>query len=287
MEVVAASRVSSRSLGSQPSGALLTLRGFQLQVEQIVASVLGPKGFALGGGQALQVHGLVDRESKDLDHYVATMDEDLFRRAEIDLVRALNAVGLNAEPVARDSWFRQIIITDPHTKDTISIDLGYDYRKHPPVVVQGVGPVLDIQDVVIGKVRALTDRQTERDYIDIDAILSSGRWTVHDLWTELHLIRPEWTIERFAATLRAAQEGDPDEYAALGMTREHVTEMSNRLCAFAGMLQTPRPTAGASPAIRDSLSSLSSATRCDLCGRPLRSPESIARGRGPGCAKKR
>lgn len=51
------------------------LSGLALRVERIIASILGPKGSALGGGYALQAHSIVERTQ-------------LFEDAERDLARA-------------------------------------------------------------------------------------------------------------------------------------------------------------------------------------------------------
>jgi len=47
------------------------LEGFHLRVSQIILKAIEPYGFALGGGYALQVHGVIDRPTKDIDSYVS------------------------------------------------------------------------------------------------------------------------------------------------------------------------------------------------------------------------
>jgi predicted nucleotidyltransferase component of viral defense system len=63
--------------------------------------------------------------------------------------------------------------------------MGVDWRKHPPVQL-AIGPVLDADDAVANKVCALFGRAEVRDYIDVDAVLASGRYTKADR----ALIRP-------------------------------------------------------------------------------------------------
>lgn len=265
---------------------------FQRRVAQILGAALQPYGFALGGGQALQAHEIIDRPSNDLDNYSTSQDPRVFDSAERDLVAALREHGLSTSVVRRDSWFRQIVVTDPDTGEKVGLDLGYDYRKKPPVFVSGIGPVLDIDDVVVGKMRALVDRQAERDYVDTDAILATGRWTISDLYKIVHEIRPELTEDAFLAVLSSAHEGDPDEYAALGLTQTDMLKMFNRLRLAVQQHQqqnptSPTATATLTQAVTASLEGarLGSA-RCSVCGRPLISQESIARGYGPSCAKK-
>jgi hypothetical protein len=65
------------------------LTGFHLRVAKIVLQAVEPYGFALGGGYALQAHGIIDRPSTDIDSYTFRMDEKLFDDAEIAVVGAL------------------------------------------------------------------------------------------------------------------------------------------------------------------------------------------------------
>jgi hypothetical protein len=100
------------------------LEGFHLEVSRIVLRALEPHGFALGGGYALQAHGITDRPSDDLDNYSASLDEAVYDAAEADLVEALNAADFATEVKLSDSWFRQIVVTDPATQTSVSVDLG-------------------------------------------------------------------------------------------------------------------------------------------------------------------
>jgi hypothetical protein len=205
------------------------LEGFHLRVSQIVLRAIEPYGFALGGGYALQAHGIVDRPSKDIDTYTPLMDEKLFDDAEIAIRKALEDDGLNSVVSYRDSWFKALQVFDPATEEAVVVDLGYDYRENEPVLVTNLGPVLDIEDVITGKVRAFWDRQAVRDYIDIDAILQTGRWTPSDLLAALQRIRPEANAEIFAETLRSADTVDNDAYEGYHLDQEEVVRMVARL----------------------------------------------------------
>jgi hypothetical protein len=212
------------------------LEGFHLKVSQIVLEAIKPFGFALGGGYALQAHGIIDRESKDIDSYTATTDVELFDRAEAAVTKALKKEGYSVIPGHIDSWFRELIVTDKATNDAVGIDLGYDYRKNEPVIIAGIGPVLDIEDVITGKVRAFWDRQAARDYLDIDAILASRRWSAVDLFAKLKEPRPEATLEAFAAKLGEANI-DAAVYAEYGLSLAEVEGLCTRLSEAAASLQ--------------------------------------------------
>ncbi|WP_197038619.1 nucleotidyl transferase AbiEii/AbiGii toxin family protein [Herbidospora cretacea] len=65
---------------------------------------------------------------------------------------------------------------DPDTDQTSKVELAADLRAHPPVTME-IGPVVHLDDVAGGKVEALFSRAEVRDFIDVDAFLSSGRFT--------------------------------------------------------------------------------------------------------------
>lgn len=168
-----------------------------------------------------------------------TMDPSVFERAEHALCDHLRADGLTAEVVHRDSWFRAIIVTGEGEDDQVTVDLGYDYRANPPVRVDGIGPVLDVEDVVTGKVRAFYDRGVERDYSDIDSILTSERWTVADLYDKATGLFPGITREEFADRLNKADTLDPDEYAAIGISPTDLIALQRRLTAAGKTVTDP------------------------------------------------
>lgn len=91
------------------------LEGFHLEIAQIAMRVLEPRGFALGGGCALQAHGVTERPSKDLDSYSQSQEASDYQIGEESLVRALEKAGYECKVERRDSWFRQITVTNPES----------------------------------------------------------------------------------------------------------------------------------------------------------------------------
>jgi len=162
--------------------------------------------------------------------------------------QALNAAGLTVDLIHSDSWFRAFRVTDPAAEQSVAVDLGYDYRKEQPVVIANIGPVIGLGDVVVGKVRALWDRQAARDYLDIDAILATGRWTVLDLRAILTEIRPEATDATFAQILREAGDVDPKEYAEYGRSPSDLTALALHLDQHARLLDAGLLSANRRPA---------------------------------------
>lgn len=73
-------RHAASTFSSRRKSCLRGVVGPGLRVARILGAAIGDDGFALGGGYALQAHGIVDRPSKDLDSYAAAMDVDMFAR---------------------------------------------------------------------------------------------------------------------------------------------------------------------------------------------------------------
>lgn len=258
----------------------MPLTGFHLHVARIVGAAVNQLGFALGGGYALQVHGISDRPSEDIDTYVNSMNVELFERAERGVCDQLRNEGLDAEVVRSDSWFRGISVHNKAQGTDVVVDLGYDYRSGAPIQVAGVGAVLAVDDVVTSKVRAFVERGAARDYSDIDNILAVGGWTVDDLADRATNLFPHLPDDVFMQRLRGASEKKSIEFAVLGVDAHDLAALDRRLTAAASRIDTGGRSESADPATRTEHAT------CAVCGRPLTSAQSIVRGTGPTCAKK-
>jgi Nucleotidyl transferase AbiEii toxin, Type IV TA system len=199
---------------------------------------LDQEDFALGGGYALQAHGIVDRPSDDLDAYAPVMEVPTFEHAEELILAAAAADGLEAEIGKSDSYFRQVFVRDPSTGERVVVDLGYDLRTEAAVTISGVGHVISIDDAVGSKARALNDRRAARDYVDLDRVLQRPDWNAERLWEVFSRFRLA-KREEFAADLRAGHEQDPDDYLAYGLTLGEMDAMFERLDKTALLILSP------------------------------------------------
>jgi len=146
-------------------------------------------GFCLAGGYAVQAHGLVQRRSEDVDLFTTMAAQHDFGRAVDAVLAGLRAGGLTAEVTRRADTFARLRVGDPASEETANLDLGVDWRAHPPARL-AIGPVLHVDDAVGNKVGALFSRAEVRDYVDVYGIVRSGRYDS-------------------AALLRLAAEHDP------------------------------------------------------------------------------
>jgi hypothetical protein len=212
------------------------------KVAAIALSAAAKHGFALGGGNALIAHGVVER---------ATEDVDLFTDHEHGVVAAAGAVeaALSAAGFETDrqdmmagltEMFDEIgdglaewLVTAPDGQQML-LQMAYFDRGHQPVLME-FGPVLNLDDVLGGKVCALASRAVERDYIDVAAALSHG-YSVAQLVGFATALDPGLTSEDFADAGRRLDRLDDERFARYGLTPQDVTLVRER---FANWPRSP------------------------------------------------
>ena len=137
-------------------------------------------GFVLAGGYALSANGFGDRPSMDVDFFTKDLSPENFAQAVDELTIAYEGQGLIVNVLNRTPLFVNFDVLDPITGESSELQLGWDYREFPPVCLD-IGPVLDERDAVANKMTALYSRGEVRDFIDIYAVITSGRFTQEDV----------------------------------------------------------------------------------------------------------
>jgi hypothetical protein len=106
-----------------------------------------------------------------------------------------------------------------------------DWRAQPPVMMD-IGPVLHPDDVVAGKMSALYSRAEPRDFLDVDAAITTGRYTRARL-CELAQQADDGFDPHVLAELFSVLERYPDRrFAAYGADADHVAAMRARFGAW-------------------------------------------------------
>lgn len=82
-----------------------------------------------------------------------------------------------------------------------------------------IGPVLHPDHVMAGKMDALYNRAAARDFLDIDAAISSGRYTLEHLCKLAHDADAGFDRQLFAAVLGRIGDKDFTEYAISTLPR--------------------------------------------------------------------
>lgn len=193
-------------------------------------------GFCLAGGYAVQAHGFVERPSEDVDLFTTASDEGRFPDAVSAVVRALERDGLLVSATVSNAAFARLQVTDPASGAAAKVELSIDWRAHPPTTL-AIGPVLHPDDAVANKVCALYSRAQARDYIDVAAVLRSGRYTGAELLELAGSHDAGFDTAWFGAALRAIDRLPPAEFTAYGLTDEEVRVVVDDMKAWADQIQ--------------------------------------------------
>jgi len=150
---------------------------FQHRVAGIALGACRDHGFALAGGQALIVHGIVNRATEDID--IFTNEPDGVQRASAAVSAALVAAGYAVHTVSDMAELDEMFAGFGDDLAELEISEGAHivrlqlarFDRHRAPVIMEIGPVLHIDDVLGSKVAAMATRAEPRDYIDVAAAL--------------------------------------------------------------------------------------------------------------------
>lgn len=208
----------------------------QREVAALLLSVIGEDGFVLAGAGAIREHSLTDRPTEDIDLFgmPLTSAEQFAGTVE----RAESALAETGYEVLRARSFAQFarLHVSRDGADLLSVDLALNWRADAPVRMS-VGPVLSESDAIAGKLSAVYSRGEVRDFLDLDAIRSTGRYSDTEL---LDLGREHddgFDVAMFAAQLSRVITFLPGEAAMYGITAENFTDTQHRLIAWATELR--------------------------------------------------
>ena len=150
------------------------------RIARIALAAGGRYGLALAGGYAVSAHGMGSRPSGDVDLFTSWQRRGEFPELAAAVIAALEAAGYKASVIMSAETFTRLILTDPADGSEEKVELSVDWRAHEPVQLD-VGPVLHADDAVANKVCALFGRALPRDFLDVDAAITSGRYTREQL----------------------------------------------------------------------------------------------------------
>ncbi|MEU3407685.1 nucleotidyl transferase AbiEii/AbiGii toxin family protein [Streptomyces sp. NPDC006670] len=192
----------------------MKLSGLHRRLLAAVIDIGSPYPLVLAGGYAVQAHGLVERVSQDLD--VATENPAPMADIAAGLERGLTARGWRVEVIGVDPLSARLVVTDPDTGERCEVDILKEHFWTPPARTE-YGPVLALDSVIGTKVRALADRGSPRDLIDVHA--ASQHRTLNELERlgERHA-RDEFRLTDLRDRLAGAEWTDDEEFAAYGLT---------------------------------------------------------------------
>jgi hypothetical protein len=207
------------------------------EVAAIALRAAAPHGFALGGGNALIAHGIIQRPTQDVDVF---SDVPGGVEAAADAVEAaLRAAGLGTQRWDKTGGLAEIfdgmadglaewIITAPGGEQMM-LQMAYFERTRRPVIMD-FGPVLDLEDVVGGKVCALASRAEPRDYIDTAAALE--RYRIEQVIGFARRLDPGLTSQDFADAGRRLDRWGDAIFAPFGLSPQDIAGLRERFAAW-------------------------------------------------------
>jgi hypothetical protein len=189
----------------------------------------GGYGLALAGGYAVREHGMGDRPSGDVDLFTDWQRRADFPAAADLVIEALTDNGFVVHVDARADTFARLLVSrsDEPDAEPQKMELAADWRAHLPVTLS-VGPVLHPDDAVGNKMAALYGRALARDFLDIDTVLASGRYTRDQLLRLIEAADPGFDRATFADVLGATHQISDAAFAPYGVDSESVRGLRRR-----------------------------------------------------------
>jgi len=207
----------------------------QRKLTAAALSALVGRAFALAGSGAIREHGMVDRLTHDVDLFTNDPDPAAFESAVDHLANEMKRVGHNVEQVRRSPQFAQLRIITPEGR-SVDMDLAVDWREKEPVALS-IGPVLSLEDAVGSKLSALYTRNEARDYIDVDSIRASGRFTDGELINAAMERDAGFEVEMFSQQLDLIDRIEPRRFEEYGIDVVQLDAIKDRFTRWAGSLR--------------------------------------------------
>jgi Nucleotidyl transferase AbiEii toxin, Type IV TA system len=203
---------------------------FHERLARVALDVAASYGFALAGGYAVQAHGFLDRPSADVDLFAEASAQFDFSQAVDAVIAAYRRDGLQADAEVRSSTFARLSVSIG--EERAKVELGVDWRKNEPILL-AIGPVLHADDAVANKVCALFGRAEVRDYVDVAAILASGRYSEEDLVRLAEEHDPGFDPSWFTEALNAVDRLPDALFAPYGLDPQDVSALKAQMHAWA------------------------------------------------------
>lgn len=209
-------------------------------------AAIGGRGFVLAGSGAIREHGLTNRPTQDVDLFTNVPDVAPFTAAAGEVMSRFRTAGWVVEQVRRATQSAQLHVTS-RDGTMVEVDLGVDWRAHEPVAPETSATVLSGRDAVASKVGALYSRMEAQDFLDVDAIRPSGRFTDVELLPAVAERDRGFEVAMFAIQLAHVRGVDLDQVVDYGVDAAGWAGVVDRLGAWADRLaaEAVRPAAPA------------------------------------------
>lgn len=206
------------------------------RIARIALTAAGDMGLALAGGYAVRAHGMGHRPSGDVDLFTDWRQRKDFPSIVKAVVNALEQNGFEVTiDTGGDTFARLTVLADDPDATADKVELSADWRTHAPMLLD-IGPVLHPDDAVANKMCALFGRALARDFLDIDAALTSGRYTRERLLELAHNADGGFDPAIFAAALGALAQITDDAFAQYDIPAAEAAAMRTRFADWRAQL---------------------------------------------------
>ncbi len=215
----------------------MPITGLHREVAVIALRAAAPHGFALGGGNALIAHGITERPTQDVDVFsdleggveaAADAVEAALRDAGFDTERRDKTAGLADIFYGMGDGLAEWIVTTPDAEQMM-LQMAYFDRSRRPVIMD-IGPVLDLEDVVGGKVCALASRAEPRDYIDTAAAMD--HYSIEQMIRFARRLDPGLTDRDFGDAGQRLDRWGDGVFASFALSPQDISELRERFAAW-------------------------------------------------------
>jgi hypothetical protein len=216
---------------------------YQREVTRLALDSLAGGGFALAGSGAIREHGIIDRPTQDIDLFTSVTSPEAFAESTKRLAATLRESGFEVEEDRNAPQYAKFTVTSL-AGQRVEVDLAVDWRSEEPVTLS-IGPVLSLPDAVASKVSAVYSRAEVRDYLDLDSIRESGRFSDDEILELAGDRDPGFNVQMFAGQLDQINRlGSTRRVEEYGVGEQELAQLKSRLSGWAEQLRTNPPTLG-------------------------------------------
>lgn len=155
------------------------------------------------------------------------------------LIAAYTEAGYAVEVDHQTDTFARLHLTDA-AGGRYRVELVANWRLQPPVQMD-VGPVLHPDDVMAGKMDALYNRAAARDFLDIDAAVTGGHYTLGRLCELAEAMDAGFDRAMFAQMLGSIARFDGTDFAEYDVELSQVDGLRQRVAAWQAQLAIDDP----------------------------------------------
>lgn len=141
------------------------LTPLQVEATRLFFSLPQSAGFAVAGGAALIVQGLIQRQTRDVDLFLLDAGASTITSAAASFEAAIGERGWSHQRVIDQSDFVRLLIAS--NGESLIVDLGRDSPAEEPIDATDLGPTLSLRDLAARKTLALFGRAEARDFADV------------------------------------------------------------------------------------------------------------------------